>query len=494
MKKFLVCLLAIVMLVPLMAACNDGKGEESVTEDAGDLKITTPVIDLGGEEINVLCHQFGANTTSILGYTGEIMYEEEKPGAVDSAKKKVVDFIETTYNCDIVGEFAPVPASGQGGEIPNIIKNQVTSNLCDYDIYFDSFGRAAQVALEGHSLDLNTVPGIDLSKPWWDQNAVKDLSIAGKTYFACGDINNYDDQGTWCVLFNKDLKSRLGIEEDFYALARNKEWTFDKLVEICTESDATYDTNGDGQDEFDIWAFGTETYNVYVHVVGAGYKIAQKDDKDLPYLTYTSNQEATVKILGDVLDFYNGPDVMVANNYTSYPNPWEATVHKSFIEGRELFYMCGLINVASFRKMDETFGILPVPMGSEGQDRYYHTISVDNSSFMFLPTSVPEDKLEGLGTVISAIAELSREVVTPEYYDVQLKYRDSRDDESAEMLDIIFGSRTFDLGCAYNWGWIRNCYCHLNSANIVSNFDSIVRSAQVELDKMLEKFTKNADK
>ena len=42
--------------------------------------------------------------------------------------------------------------------------------------------------------------------------------------------------------------------------------------------------------------------------------------------------------------------------------------------------------------------------------------------------------------------------VIPAYYDVQLKTKIARDDESSEMLDIIFAGRKYDLGSIYDWG------------------------------------------
>lgn len=166
-----------------------------------------------------------------------------------------------------------------------------------------------------------------------------------------------------------------------------------------------------------------------------------------------------------------------------FENVWEATVHKAFIEGRELFYMCGLINVPSFRNMEDDFGILPVPKMSADQDRYYHTVSVANMSVLALPLNV--ENVEDLGIVIEAMGKYSREYVTPAYYDIQLKYRDTRDNESSEMLDLIFSSRTFDIGAAFNWG---NTLTNLMllDMNYTSRFDAIMDAAQVALEQTLE--------
>ena len=487
MKKFITCILAILMIAVPLAACGNGNTENSeVSENSESLQCTTPVKDLGGRQINVLCHDFSAGVQLLFGYTGEIIYSEENPSAVDDAKKIVCDYVESAYNCDIEGELTSIV---YGTDVVTLVKNQVTSGMHQYDIVFDTLGRAPTLALEGMLVDLKSISTIDLSKPWWDQNAVNDLSMAGKVFFINGDINTYDDQGTWCVLFNKSLKNRLGINEDFYQLVRDDKWTFDKFVEICSESKATFDSTGDGiQDEKDNWAFGTETYNIYIHLAGAGIKIAEKDENDLPVLTAIASPDQTYSLLSEVLDFYNQPElVMVANTepYLSkgFPNVYEATVHTAFLEGRELFYMCGLMNGPSFRVMTDEFGILPIPKHYETQDRYYHTISSYNSTVLMIPEGTPDT--EDLGLVISALAELSKQRVTPAYYDVQLKYRDTRDSESGEMLDLIFASRTFDLGCYYNWGGVRDLYTDIDP-NVASRFENKIHIAQGAMDEFID--------
>ena len=491
MKKIIAVVLLLAMLTLCLAACDGGdtnqsneSGEANTSTGAENEPIKTPVKDLNGREINVLCHDFATGLQYLFGYSGEIMYDEEEPSAVDEAKKKVVDYIETNYNCKITGQLS--------NTIADTVKNQVTSGLHEFDIVFETLGIAPTLATGKYIVDLNTVPNINLTDPWWDKNAVKDLSIDGKVYFVNGDINTYDDQGTWVVMFNKTLKTKLNIEEDFYQLVRDNKWTYDKFAEIC-KSEITNDSTGDGVlDDLDTWAFGTECYNIYIQLAGAGLKIAEKDDNDLPYLTVADIPEQTYSILANILDLYNREDtVMVAENYRykNYPNVYEGTVHKAFLEGRELFYMCGLMNGPSFRMMEDEFGILPIPKYYESQDRYYHTISSYNSTVLMIPEGTPD--LEDLGLAITAIAEQSRRYVTPAYYDIQLKYRDSRDDESGEMLDLIFASRTFDLGCYYNWADIRGQYMSLSSADIASRFDAILVAAEMEMDSFIQTIQSN---
>ena len=499
MKKLLVCLLVFFLLIPLATACSGSNGESSLNasgnnsgdsdkSESGEFVQKTPVKDMQGREFRVLCWDWSAGSNSILGYTGEILYEEEKPSSVDDAKKWVVDQVEAMYNCTITGD----KVSDYNNTVVMQVKNQALAGdeATDYHIVFDSIRNLATLALEGYVLDLNTIDTIDLSASWWDQNAVQDLSINGQVYFTCGDINTYDDQGTWCMLFNKELKETYIPDVDLYGLAKSGKWTWDKFCEIVTLGNITNDSNGDGVlDEKDTWAFGTEKYNMYVHVVSAGEKMAKKNSEDIPYLTLSEETEKTYDILGKVLDLYmDNTTVMVADNDIygtkfASSNCWEETVHKAFIEGRELFYMCGLIHAASFRVMEDEFGILPIPKFYSTQDRYYHTVSVGNASAMCIPNGVQD--VEDIGTIISAIAELSEYKLTPAYYDVQLKYRDTRDDDSAEMLDLIFSTRTFDLGSAFNWGDLLSHYQQLNK-NFVSRFESALPAAESKLEEALE--------
>ena len=86
MKKTISVLLLVAMLVFCMAACEEvgvdtnssdkvSGSQNNTSEESTDIEIE--VKDLGGREINILCYDFGAGSASILGYTGEVMYEKE---------------------------------------------------------------------------------------------------------------------------------------------------------------------------------------------------------------------------------------------------------------------------------------------------------------------------------------------------------------------------------------------------------------------------------
>ena len=249
----------------------------------------------------------------------------------------------------------------------------------------------------------------------------------------------------------------------------------------------TRDSNADGiLDEFDTWGFGTETYNVYIHTVAAGEKIVRKDQDDIPYFTFRS--ESTYNALTKIVDFYLDKNtVMVANDGRfdgkGYANVWDETINKAFREGRELFYCCGLLTVPGFRSMDDQFGILPVPKTNPEQDSYYHSVSMHNMSALSVPNT--SDDYTELGYIIESLAAESKNTVTPAYYEKNLKYQQFSDDESGEMLDIIFATRSFDLGTVFGWGGIVNQFMTIDT-NFVSRFESVYPAAQAALEDTLE--------
>ena len=81
----------------------------------------------------------------------------------------------------------------------------------------------------------------------------------------------------------------------------------------------------------------------------------------------------------------------------------------------------------------------------------------------------------------------SQQLVTPAFYDKQLKYRDVRDDESAEMLDLIFSTRSFDLGPAYNWGNLMSAYYTIDP-DYASRFESLLSPAETAMEECIVNF------
>ncbi|MDL2287623.1 hypothetical protein LJB90_03590 [Eubacteriales bacterium OttesenSCG-928-G02] len=505
MKRILCLFLTFLFVLLTLAACDPNKDlSEAESKDTSSTVSSTSeepvesedpaskleVKNLGGRVIRILCRDWAEGSTSITGFNGEVIqrndFDELTADIVDIAKHEVRLNVEDKYNCKIVGELR--------GDSPAAFNAYVKNSLMlskdeQFDIVFDGWGHSAPLVAEGVYVDMNTIKSINFKNPWWDQNARKDMSINNKLYWMAGDINTYDNDGTWVILFNKSLASTYYQDKDFYNMVKKDEWTLDTFIELC--KGITSDINSDGiLDEFDLWGFGTETYNAFVHMLASGGKIINKNNDDELELTFDTERNITV--LQKIFEFYNDENtVMVANagkfNNKGYTNVWEETIIKAFREGRELFFCCGLINIAGFRDLDFKYGFLPIPKYDTNQDGYYHSVSMHNMSAMSIPNTSTD--YYDLGLVIEALGAESMKNLTPIYYEKTLKGKDADTTNDEIMLDLIFSSRTFDLGTAFNTGNVLGTIMTLN-VNIASSFQSLRSQAESDLQKLLDDLNK----
>ncbi|MDD4414933.1 MAG: hypothetical protein PHR14_10405, partial [Oscillospiraceae bacterium] len=103
----------------------------------------------------------------------------------------------------------------------------------------------------------------------------------------------------------------------------------------------------------------------------------------------------------------------------------------AFRDDRALFFMERLGQVTHLRNMDTDFGILPLPLFSEDQDRYYNSIASWTSAFVTVPkNAMTDDEFARTGYIIQALAYESLYTLTPAYYEITLKGKADTDDLS----------------------------------------------------------------
>ncbi|MGI6167988.1 MAG: hypothetical protein ACOYIA_07645, partial [Eubacteriales bacterium] len=98
------------------------------------------------------------------------------------------------------------------------------------------------------------------------------------------------------------------------------------------------------------------------------------------------------------------------------------------------------------------------------------------------------DKLQMMGAVLEAMASESYKSVVSVYYDLALKYRYAKDEESGRMLDLIYSSIYIDAGVLYTK--VLNSV-HQQLRTIIRNKDNTVMSTFKTLDKVVERQLQN---
>lgn len=173
-------------------------------------------------------------------------------------------------------------------------------------------------------------------------------------------------------------------------------------------------------------------------------------------INITDNDAKINTAFGRIYDFFADQTFqLTADNskYSSVKDLWNVLARVTFKGDRSLFFMGHIGNVRLIRDMETDFGIIPIPKLDESQDIYYSMMQSENATAYSIPVTA---NAERSGLILEALAEGSTDTLLPAYYETTLKRKASRDSESSDILDLIFGNRVVDYCNTYTEIGINN--------------------------------------
>lgn len=435
-------------------------------------------------EANYNNHAFNILVTSDVGdpVRNDFLAEELTGEIINDAKLMRNLYVEEKYGVKINNMSTGWMPLGNGVDL---IRKSAASGDYAYDAAMTTVYDACNLAISGLITDLKSVDYLDLSRQWWDQKANRDLIIQDKMYFTTGDISQVANDSTYAVLFNKKLARDYSLE-DPYALVKSGKWTYDKLAELGKS--VSGDLNGDGIfDENDL------------------YGAIVEDDVMMSLINSVGERCAKINNSGEIeLSLYNERTVSAVKKYTdwvfdktsvfAYQRYVGKTGDYYFINMYEndqsLFLLRGMETIAELRAMETDFGILPFPKLDEQQSDYCSPVGAWKSMFLSIPT-VQED-IDRTAVILEALAAESLYTLRPAYYDISLKGKHARDEESVEMLDIILSTRIYDFGWYYQFGSYNNHIMDLfrnYNSDFTSMYDKNLFNAEQDVKKINDQFS-----
>lgn len=360
----------------------------------------------------------------------------------------------------------------------NMLKNSIIAADYAYDAGMIGGYAACNLANQGYLADLNSLPVIDLTQDYWDQKANEDLMIFGQMFYTTGDISTAINDATYCMIFNKQLVEDYSLA-DPYAMVKDGTWTIDRFTEMV--SSVHGDLNGDGKmDTNDLYgALVWDDTNMGI-INAAGIKCCTVGDEGMELTLYS---EKTLNMYEKWASVVFNKDITYNYQRVSYDISYPISM---FQNNQGLFFLQLMDLAINLRSMETDFGILPYPKYDEQQEEYYNTVGTWHSVVLAVPMLVKD--AQKTGTIIEALAAYSEEVVNA-YYDTTLYGKVVRDEESREMLDIIFSTRTFDLGWFYQIGGYNEGVMNL-MRNYNTDFTSMYTKVEKSAVKTLEKYNK----
>jgi len=427
--RWIACLL-VLLTVAALAACTDPNkgpvgstpmGEQTDGDETADPFDALPDRDLKGYAFNVLIRN---EDYIVKDMFQETVSQDNVESAIYNRNLKV----EEAFKVDLV----PI-AKAEGFTA----MDSIFAGDAEYDLILPHARYAAMYAGGGYLLDWHSLPVVDLTAEWWDQNCNESLSIHNRLFYTTGDISYWSYGATNQLLFNKNLFTEIGLEYP-YQDVKDNDWTIDDFEVLVKKG--SKDLDGDGKFDYATDQFGYMTIGFVGDVQAyhaTGNTVISKDIDDTPYISYLTDRAE------DVWEWYStlieDDSVYFQDRLVSY---FDTNAVKGFQSGRSLFIDINTINVAAMREMEDEFGIIPWPTYAEGET---YLTNVDAGMHLFcLPITTPDAERTGL--VLEALAILGHQTVIPEYMETTVKYKQTRDDESFEMLDIIFDGRVYDLG------------------------------------------------
>ena len=498
LKRITAVLIALLMLVPTLASCSDNtpaetkettaqqetaqtaestdaSADESETEDERIKPNIPESADFGGDDITFL-HWYNPAWTETVRQSRDIYAEGITGEAINDAVYNRNVKIEDAYKVKIALQLE------QSTDIASMVGQQVTAGDSTYDVVYQLLSAAPALIQKSYFHNLFNVPNIDLEKPWWDQNSISSLSTMGILPLVSTSINVNDKDATAALAFNKTIAENNQLE-DLYTLVREGKWTYDKLTEMA---EATYnDSNGDGtMTPDDVYGFlgGRDVIDSLYH--GSGSQFITKNEND--EFVFTFGTERDVDVISKGIDIVNSSWYF---NHHAWKDQSDILYRQIFETGHGLFFWMRLDDVTNMRAGDADFGIIPIPKYEEAQDKYYSLVSQHTTGLMSIPITCAGDELSEVGMVLEALAAESHYTLIPEYIETSLKTKNSRDAESADMLDIILNNRVFDPMNVYSFANFGDAIMDAADANN-KDMASLIKSKEKLVNKSIEKVLK----
>ena len=492
LMKLLCLALAAIMLLTCFVACadeTDDPGKESGNSTTNNEETTDGVqaaldelgeIDWGGDDFTVLY---------VESFKGEVYAENgtvDKDGGASQVINDAVYERNSLFEdrCNLVFKTIEKDASA----VNSSVQNEASAPTGDFQMIDARLGETSTLATSGYLYDFYEL-GIDLDHEWWDSGTAQ-FVLAGGVYFMSGSLNYGDDGVTYVLIFNKDMqKTYSNTVPNPYQTARDGEWTLEYFNNVIQGISAD---NGDGKwNELDTYGFINTWEYGNTFFIGSDLRYINNTGDDGEITLFLSDKAQMEKAL-NVLEL---SQAIYHNNNASYMSPpgEEGKGQTAFKENRGLFYGEVVNHLTPLtREMETEFGILPVPKYDKAQE-FYRTWTHASGSTFSVTAAIPAAKAETMGLVVQAYAILSHQLLKPAYYDIMLTSRNVHDADSADMMDLMFANRVYEMSFYFsNFGFFElfKSATNDNSDKFSSQYAAQAKSFDRKLATVLRKLEK----
>lgn len=474
MKKFLILLLACLIVLPSLAACGKqnhpapgtASGETPGLQSPADTepetdewgRVIEPTdfdvsgLDFGGEKLTVLCA--GNDET---GYWAMDPGLYEKPSdALEMALYKRNAQIEQDLGLSLKVAYQPANG-GADSKLNKTVETAAKSGLNEYDIVVNYAAYGVAEYLRGYYIDLLAAetPYLQLGKPWYNQNFIENTQAFGHLYYIIGDYNLCAYNRLMATYFNRTLCAAHELIPDdsgdaLYDLVREGKWTYSQLFEYAK---IFLDLNGNGEkDAGDVYGLlsnaGCEGYDGFLYAFNLDLTVTTDDGT---HEWNVSNNQRMTDAMEKLISLWRQEGIWMVGKT---PGSGSTTVdqYKMFADSHALFDIDVIYRYAAqnkaFRAMKDKYGLLPLPKYDEKQENYG-----SGAQDSYGMTSIMKGSAERNArrcAYLEYANYLSYQNSRPYYFEKIMKAQYLGTAKASQVFDIILDHADFDFGEQYS--------------------------------------------
>ena len=491
MLKKVIVFCAVILTAAVFISCgetetaqNNNDGQQNITQETAvndepgeqiDMSVTPelPDIQFDGYAFNFINTENDSVTWLLTMLEAEEETGDIFPDAVYRRNRTIEERYNIVLNETLVADL---------GQVNSRARTVIAAGGEEYDLYMLNAGDALGRAQDGSLIDYKSIPYVDLDKRYWDQDMVRDFSLANRLFVMSGDFNFTNYSATTVMFFNKQMHSNLQLD-DPYKLVHDGKWTFEKFHEMAKTSSRDLDGNGifNQHDQYGYMSLNFLLYPAFI-IAGDEKFLVKDPDDDTPFLNVGTERFSNV--YHKILDIMHDGDLLYDADL-----PGRDHRHQDVMfPGNQALFWTELMNWAKIlRDMEADFGILPHPKYNETQEGYHSVVF--GASYMAVPSTTRD--LMRTGIILEALCAESRKSVMPVYYESVLKTKTARDDESGAMLDIIFSGRNYEQGHLFFGSTVFdpfNTMARANNGDLSAYVERNESRIVTAIDRVLDKF------
>lgn len=447
LTKVLCLVLAILLLVPALAACNDSGSDDENTTAA-----TTTAQDEDETRDPATMHDIPSNlkydgkTISMLVTNkdmqeDEFFLDEDKNGPSGELVPHAV--YERNYavenQLDIKLDIIPTDEYSN-----SVHQKDHQGGLGEYQIIADKTTNKGVMIVDNYYHNLNNFEYLDLDKKYWSQGfgSVVTFGEEDKQYLATGALAVSLYRMMFATIYNQKDLATYGID-DPYRLVMDGEWTLDAQKAII--SNKWEDGDGDSKpSEGDYFGFlsGVQVCmdpyltasNVVLIKKNTSYNW-QYDEDELSYLVDVVEKVQALTTNESTFLFDKSKDQSHTNDIIL------KFAEKEGLMATIMFYTLE----KNIGEINFDYGIAPIPKYSTNQENYYTYVQDMVTSVGVNSIVSDEETLECIGATLESMAYHSGDYIEKAYFQKTMLLKFLKDPKMQDIINLMYDSVAIDF-------------------------------------------------